>query len=136
MFFEFIKCKKCGQTAIPSQDLTIDSYKDEGFFTVPLDFGSVSEPPTVPTYIIFKCSNTDCQSIEKIEHKDILIEISSGLSKIAWELYKQEFRKTENFEQYVTRYILDKGVNSFIREDNIATHPILKEYVKLIRNAK
>jgi hypothetical protein len=136
MFFEFVKCKKCNQQSHPNYNLTIDSYKDDGFFTVPLEVVPNDQPPKVPTYLIFECSNVKCKNRERLEHSDILVAVSTGLANIAWDLYKQELKKSVTFEQYMTRYLLDKGTNSFIREENLVTHPILKEYIKLIRGNK
>jgi len=130
MFFEMCKCKKCNSFLKPEIEETIEDYKkkfDERKILYPTE-----KPPEIFNYFIMKCENNECLYKTKMTHKEILTMISKKWSEIAWSYYLSEEKNKFNFQEHFTKYIMLKGLNKFITQEDLDHNDVLRDYVRYV----
>jgi hypothetical protein len=132
MFFEFIKCSKCGNHLLPDTNETIEEYKKKEFNSEILQLVNDSSPIEIPTYLVYRCINTSCDNVEKISHVDLLNKVSEGLAKFARILAQKELLNTFKFKEYFTRYIVDRATHDIITKKDLERNLVIKELFDLV----
>lgn len=135
MIRNLITCKYCKEYMDIDTNLTVESYKENDFLIIPIQLTNL-EPPKIPNYVIFSCNNPTCSYTVRLQHEEVMEAIYSKLANLAWDMYKVEMSKATSFDKYITRYILDKGVNTFINNSDVKMNTIFKEYLKLLKDVK
>lgn len=133
MLFEQCRCPKClSKGYAPSYDDTIDAFmKNEYENSANLVIAS-PEPPRFPDYLMFRCDH--CKHLERKTRQECLEMITEGWAKVAWQISQIEARKALNFENYFTKYILDKSLHKFVSQRDIDTNPLIRDYVRSVEN--
>lgn len=137
MFYQLVKCIKCGTGMTIDFDLTIKEFSEKEFFIEPSLLALNDEPPRVPDYQILRCANEKCGHIQKMEIKDILFNINIELSRIAWEGRKQATLNATRLMGFSTRYIFENNIKRFMKTDEFEEQPeVIKEFVLKVLNEK
>lgn len=133
-YFEICDCPKCGKkgTFLPSFEVTLNDFLsiyDQGALLVLNE----DQPPTIPDYIIFSCSEEDCSFQKKMSDQEALTFLREGWAKMAWAEWQKSVRSAAEFDKHFTRYILDGSVGKFISEKDIQANPLIRDYIRVIR---
>lgn len=135
MLFTFFRCPKCNLPDFsPDLDLTLETYMKNEYCNDHMLILPTSEPPTRPNYLMFKCTDRNCNEVVKLTEEEILKKIIDEWSKIAWYKSQKEIRDAANVENYFTRHLLDRDLHKFINEKDIQNNPLIRDYIKAIEN--
>lgn len=132
MFFEFLKCSKCGKSLLPDTNETIEVYKKNEFDGEILQMVKESSPIETPNYLIYKCIDPMCNNIEKLEHIEVLNRVSEGLARFARTLAQKEYLDSFKFKEYFTRYLVDRVTLDVITKKDLEKNLVIKELFNLV----
>jgi hypothetical protein len=123
---------------------TIDLYIKEEYLT---DIRSVlpyEEAPLLPDYLVMFCEDDNCGYVEKVSHDEAVRMLRESFTHIAWVQVRKYLGAPANFDKYLEKYIVEKGLHKQISEEDRKWNPYVdrvlkhaeKEYTKKHSNKK
>lgn len=136
LLFDVCKCPKCGSRFLPDAEATFSRYFDAYAEKFPSIVTENLQPPELPDFLIFRCSLPGCLYTEQVQDTEVLERIKRGWAELAWQSWQTEMKKSFNFDKYFTRYLLDESLGKFVTEDELKHNPLLRDYVRLIKDGR
>ena len=125
-----INCEKCQEKSCSlDTDLTImEYYKIYQDSYILLEINEINPPD----FIIISCNNPGCRHSSKLSILEYVSYIRDQLSFLAFQSSIEEKRKSFEFENYRTKYLIEKGIGVVSQED-IENNPLIKDYINYVK---
>jgi len=129
--FDSCSCPKCNKSASfgLDADLTLKEFEkeyDSGAMLI-LD---MQNPPSYPDYLIFSCSNAECQHREKFTDQQAIEFVRKSLAKTAWQIWQRSISTATDFEGMFTRFIYENDLGKFVTEKELLENPLIRDFLK------
>ena len=132
MLFQLFKCPKCESSGFsPSFEDTIESYISNEYNIVPSLLIESMDPPKKPEYVVFKCSNKDCNHTAKLKEEEIIQYNIEVWARVAWMYKKAQMKSTFQFEEFMTKYLYDEDLKKFITSEDLDKNAMLRDFFNI-----
>lgn len=126
-----IKCPKCkNKTVTIDLDRTFKLYND-CFESQEIIFPH-SVAPEVTRDVVVSCVEPNCDYSNCEHYSDFMEKVIQDWADTSWKVFLKDFGETFSYENYFTRYLVDKDLKTIVSQKDIDNNPIIKELIKYI----
>lgn len=126
-----IKCPKC-----QNKSLTVDLENTFKLYHECFEAKELILPesiaPEVTKNIIITCSEYNCNYTKKVHYSEFMEQVINEWATVSWKVFLNEFGKNFSYENYFTRYLVNKDLKSIVSQKDIDNNPIIKELINYV----
>lgn len=130
-----IKCPKCSTIKVSiDQEETfkaqVKAYKDLSLI-IP-----TSEPPITFKSVNVRCFNENCNYVDTLCCHEFIDQVLLEWATINWKIFSNEFKNSFSYDEYFTKYLVDKDIEEVVKNKNLEQNPVIKDLIKYIEKER
>lgn len=127
-----IQCPKCKkQTLTLDLNNTMAQYHNQ-FNNLNLVYPQQECPITVTKELVLTCGDHECNHSLKTHYSKFMEQVIHSWAELSWSVFLKEFNESFSYDQYHTRYLVDKDINQIVSKSDIENNPIIKDLINYI----